>query len=99
MGQHLLSVQLTATGINITDSNKVMFASTFLQSTAAIWWYTQVQASVAPTNCNASKSAAKAEFIMFYDGLKHEIRFKVLKGNGKSPKDATNIALQVDSSI
>ena len=40
--QYLLLIQASQPDCQMTDTNRIMFATTFLAKTAAIWWYTVV---------------------------------------------------------
>lgn len=49
--------------MSLTDSNRIMHASTILSGTAAVWCYNIVQANQVPTTCFAFKDALVKEFI------------------------------------
>ena len=48
--QYLGLVELSSPGMTLADANRIMYASTFLAATAAVWWYTLVQANQVPTS-------------------------------------------------
>ena len=49
------------TGI-LSDANRIFYASTFLSGTAAVWWYTMVQAGQTPESWDQFKAAMIKEF-------------------------------------
>ena len=61
--QYLDLIQLCTPTVQLTDPNRIMFASTFLTGTAAVWWYTIVQANEVPTNWIDFKKAIVTEFV------------------------------------
>jgi len=58
---HLLA--MIKPGMFNTDESKIMFASTFLIESAAIWWYTIVQSNSTPTSWNEFVTLLKNEFV------------------------------------
>lgn len=61
--QYIQLVQLTNPNFQLTEANKILFASTFLTETAAVWWFTQIQSNIAPTTWVDFKNALTREFI------------------------------------
>lgn len=61
--QYLVLVQLSNPAAPLTDANRITYASTFLTGTAAVWWYTVVQANLAPTTWDTFKAAVVSEFV------------------------------------
>ena len=47
----------------MSDTNRIMFATTFLAKTAAIWWYTVVQSNNTPSTWKEFKTILREEFI------------------------------------
>ena len=47
----------------LTEHSRIMFATTFLSGTAAVWWYTIVQANAVPTPWDKFKEMLQKEFI------------------------------------
>lgn len=56
-------MQVTNPGVNITEECKIMFASSFLSETAAIWWFTLVQTNMIPTTWQDFKQSLLGEFL------------------------------------
>ena len=61
--QYLTLVQLTSPGMLLTDGNRILYASTFLTSTAAVWWYTVFQSNEVPIIWVAFKEAVVKAFV------------------------------------
>lgn len=49
--------------LDFNDGNKILFATTFLSGSAAIWWYSTVRANQAPITWDGFKNALVAEFV------------------------------------
>lgn len=61
--QYLVLVQLSNPGVQLTEGNRILYASTFLTGTAAVWWYTLVQSKWPPTTWEQFKAKVVAEFV------------------------------------
>jgi len=61
--QYLALAQLANPTAPMTDANRIMYASTFLTGTAAVWWYTVVQTALLPNTWEDFKKAVIAEFV------------------------------------
>lgn len=61
--QYLVLAQLSNPGVPLTEANRILYASTFLTSTAAVWWYTLVQANTVPATWQEFKAKVIAEFV------------------------------------
>eukprot|EP00171_Calliarthron_tuberculosum_P018338 IDg18338t1 len=104
--QYLVLVQLCNPGVPLTEENKILYASTFLTSTAAVWWYTLVQANTVPATWQEFKAKVIAEFVpddhmwdKFCSGLKYDVRIEVMKSTVSTFDEAAKVALRVDSAI
>eukprot|EP00171_Calliarthron_tuberculosum_P004967 IDg4967t1 len=131
-------------GVLAQEANRVMIASTFLNETAAIWWYTLIQGGTISTTWDGFCLALNSEFVpaghirmardklrklkqsrsvakyltdfrnfllvipdmtegekleKFADGLKNELRLKVLKISASTLEEAVQVALRVDGAI
>lgn len=63
MEQYLALVQLGNPNVQLTDGNRISYASTFFMGTAAVWWFTVVQSNNAPGTWVAFKESVVAEFV------------------------------------
>lgn len=61
--QYFEIMSLFNPGLIGKDGNRVLFASTFLTGTAAVWWYTLVRANRVPITWDAFCAALKSEFV------------------------------------
>lgn len=61
--QYLSLVQLSHPTVPLTESNRILYASTFLTGTAAVWRYTLVQANTVPETWPQFKAKVIAEFV------------------------------------
>lgn len=61
--QYLAIVQLANSAVELNDANLVMYASTFLTGTAALWWYNLVQANQVPLTWDTFRTAMVGEFV------------------------------------
>lgn len=55
--EYLGLVEVSSPTMALNYSNRIMYASSFHTSTAAVWWYTIVQANRFPTYWTAFKTA------------------------------------------
>lgn len=61
--QYLQLSALSGANAEITDESRIMFASSYLTSTAASWWYTVIQAGRTPTTWEEFRSMILSEFV------------------------------------
>lgn len=61
--QYLALTQITRPGVMLDDSSRILFASTFLTGTAAVWWYTLIQSNKIPNTWEQFKAAVVKEFV------------------------------------
>lgn len=61
--QYLSLMQISNPGTNVTEECQIMFASSFLTETAAVWWFTLVQNATTPSTWQEFKQALMAEFL------------------------------------
>lgn len=70
----MLLLQSSNAAIQLSDSNKITCASTFLADTAAVWWYTLVQSNNKPNNWENFEQEITCEFIP--EGHRKRVRQK-----------------------
>lgn len=63
MEQYLVILQLGNPGQVLSEANKIVYTSTFLTGTAAVWWYTIVQASQVLTTWSDFRKKVVTEFV------------------------------------
>ena len=63
MEQYLVLLQLFNPVTPLSDNNKMTYAAMFFSSTAAISWYTVVQANKVPITLNGFRKLVVAEFV------------------------------------
>jgi len=63
MEQYLNLMQMMAPGVVLNDNNRITYATSFLIDTAAVWWFTKVQANSIPTTWQQFVMELKAEFV------------------------------------
>lgn len=61
--QYLVLMQLNNPAAQLLEANRILYASTFLTGTAAVWWYTLVQSNTVPTTWDQFKAKVVAEFV------------------------------------
>jgi len=61
--QYLSLLMITNPNMQLDESTRITYASTFFTSTAAVWWYTLVQVGQVPTTWVAFKEAVIREFV------------------------------------
>lgn len=61
--QYLTLIHLTNPGTPLNDASRVMYASTFLTGTAAVWWHTVVQVNQTPATWAEFKELIVKEFV------------------------------------
>lgn len=61
--QYLSLTQLSNPAAPISDQNRIAFASSFLTSTAASWWFTIVQSNQVPSSWNNFRTLLLQEFV------------------------------------
>ncbi len=81
---HLLST--FNPGVLQTEESKIMFASSFLSDSAAIWWYTIVQSGSSPTTWSSFCEALKSEFVPADYVRRARDRLRRLKQTGSVTK-------------
>lgn len=96
--QYLTLVQLSNPGLPLSEGNRILYASTFLTETAAVWWYTLVQANTVPTTWTQFKDKIISEFVPDDHVRRSRDRLRKLKQNSSVSKylsDFRNICLTV----
>lgn len=63
MDQYLDLLQLRDSVTTITDENKIMFTSMFMNGNAVVWWYGLLQRNQAPQSWAAFKDHIVNEFV------------------------------------
>ena len=61
--QYLALTEITNPNVGLSDQSRIMYASTFLAGTAAVWWYTMVQSNQTPATWADFKVAITREFV------------------------------------
>lgn len=75
--QYLALVQISNPAAPLTEGNRIMYASTLLTGTAAVWWYTVVQSNLSPGTWIELKAAVVREFVP-EDHIRR-VRYKLCK--------------------
>ena len=96
MEQYFHLMNLFKPGVLDSDTNKIMFASTFLVDAAAIWWFTMDSSSSAPKTWAELYTKIRTEFIPVDYVRRTRDRLRRLKQKTSVPKyrsDFSNIIL------
>ena len=77
--KYLVLAGIANPAVPLNDANQILFASTFLTGTAAVWWYTLVQSGQTPTTWNEFKAAMVEEFVPEHHVRRARERLRKLK--------------------